>query len=231
MPFPPTWPTYIPKDMLANWFVAYVKNMELNYWPGTSLARQLRRRQAAMADHARAQRRTTRVMRPGHLILATGVSSIPFMSDLPGLDSSGTVMHSGSYTDGKPWQGKRALVLGSGNSGHDVAHDLCSSGADVIMIQRSPTYIVSLKESVYAIYSEGIPFENCDLLATSFPFPVLRSAYQLSALKSWRVDRKLLSALERRGFRLHFGADETGFQMMYLRQTAAIISISATATW
>ncbi len=35
MPFPPTWPVYIPKDKLAGWFEAYVESMELNYWTGT----------------------------------------------------------------------------------------------------------------------------------------------------------------------------------------------------
>ena len=35
MPFPPSWPTYIPKDKLAGWFEAYVEGMELNYWPAT----------------------------------------------------------------------------------------------------------------------------------------------------------------------------------------------------
>lgn len=34
MPFPPSWPTYIPKDKLANWFEAYVDAMELNFWTG-----------------------------------------------------------------------------------------------------------------------------------------------------------------------------------------------------
>src|SRR5262249_60885783 len=37
MPFPPSWPTYIPKDKLAGWFEAYVEGMELNYWTGTEL--------------------------------------------------------------------------------------------------------------------------------------------------------------------------------------------------
>jgi hypothetical protein len=88
------------------------------------------------------------------------------------------------------------------------------------MIQRSRTYVVSLKEaqSVYAIYSEGIPFDDCDLLATSFPYPVLQRSYQLSTAKSREIDKPLLDALERRGFRLHFGEDDTGFQMMYLRR-------------
>ena len=37
MPFPPNWPTYIPKDKVANWFESYVESMELNYWTGTEL--------------------------------------------------------------------------------------------------------------------------------------------------------------------------------------------------
>jgi len=35
MPFPPNWPTYIPKDKVAGWFEAYVEGMELNYWTAT----------------------------------------------------------------------------------------------------------------------------------------------------------------------------------------------------
>ena len=71
---------------------------------------------------------------------------------------------------------------------------------------------------MYAIYSEGIPFDDCDLLATSFPYPVLQRSYQLSTAKSREIDKPLLDALEKAGFRLHYGEDETGFQMMYLRR-------------
>src|SRR3981081_1411092 len=38
MHFPPNWPTYIPKDKLANWFEAYVESMGLNFWTGTGFA-------------------------------------------------------------------------------------------------------------------------------------------------------------------------------------------------
>jgi hypothetical protein len=149
------------------------------------------------------------------------VSSIPSTPDVPGLDAfGGAIMHSGARTDGAHWKGKKALVLGSGTSGHDAAQELYSNGADVTLIQRSPTYVVSLKEaqSVYAIYSEGIPFEDCDLLATSFPYPVLQRSYQISTAQGRGVDKALLDGLAARGFRLHFGEDETGFQMMYLRR-------------
>src|SRR5690348_10177133 len=38
LPFPPTFPVYIPKDRLANWFEHYVEVLELNFWTGTELA-------------------------------------------------------------------------------------------------------------------------------------------------------------------------------------------------
>jgi putative flavoprotein involved in K+ transport len=161
-------------------------------------------------------------MRPRHLIFATGVSSIPYTpSDIPGLtEFAGTKVHSGDFKNAEQWKGRNVVVLGSGTSGHDVAQELHSHGAHVTMIQRSKTYVVSLKEaqSVYAIYSEGIPFDDCDLLATSFPYPVLQRSYQISTAKGREVDKTLLEGLEKRGFRLHFGEDDTGFQMMYLRR-------------
>lgn len=222
MPFPPTWPVYIPKDKLANWFEAYAEGMELNVWTGTELA-------GGDYDEAagqwqvtlRHQDGTERVMRPRHLVFATGVSSIPYRPKLPGLDAfNGTVMHSGAFLSGVAWRGKRALVLGTGTSGHDVAQDLQANGAEVSIIQRSPTYIVSLKEAqaVYALYSEGIAFEDCDLIATASPYPVLKRAYQLSTARSAEADAPLLEDLTTRGFQLTLGEDDTGFQMMYLRR-------------
>ena len=220
MPFPPTWPAFIPKDKLANWFEAYAESMELNVWTGTELVGGF----YGDAGWHLALRRaggSERVIRLQHLVFATGVSSIPVIPDLPGIGSfAGTVMHSGAYTNGAAWRGRRALVLGTGNSGHDVAQDLYASGAHVTLIQRSPTYIVSLKQaqSVYAIYGEGIPTADCDLLATATPYPVLVRAYQLSTAASREADRPLLEGLAERGFRLDFGEDDTGFQMKYLRR-------------
>ena len=81
-----------------------------------------------------------RRMHPRHVVMATGVSGIPNLPDIPSLKSfSGTIVHSSRYDDGENWHGKRALVIGTGNSGHDIAQDLHSSGADVTLVQRSPT--------------------------------------------------------------------------------------------
>lgn len=220
MSFPRSWPVFIPKDMLANWFELYAEAMELNVWTGTELVG------GSWDEAARCWevtlRRTDgseRRMRPRHLVFANGVSTIPKLPDLPGLkEFGGVIRHSGSYGSGLDWKGKRALVLGTGTSGHDVAQDLCVSGAaEVTLIQNRPTMVVSLKEaqSPYALYDEDIPFEDRDLLAISFPFPVYRRSHQHMVKMNREADRPILEGLEKRGFRLSFGEDDTGWQIMY----------------
>ena len=220
MPFPPTWPVFIPKDKLANWFAAYADSLDLAVWTSTALTTGSYDPEKQCWTVTLDQDGTPRTLHPRHLIFATGVSAMKIMPDLPGLaDFQGTVMHSGDYTEGHAWKGRPAVVLGTGNSGHDVAQDLNGAGAHVTMIQRSPTYVVSLREAqnVYAIYTEGLPLEDCDLLATALPYPALVQAYQRATAASEAADQPLLDGLDQAGFRLE-KSDGTGFQMMYLRR-------------
>ena len=114
-------------------------------------------------------------------MLATGVSGIPNWPDIPGLKNfRGTVLHSSQYDDGENWKGKRAIVIGTGNSGHDIAQDLYSSGAEVTLVQRSPTLITNIEPSAqlaYEAYNEGT-LEDNDLIATSMPLPLARKSHQ-----------------------------------------------------
>jgi putative flavoprotein involved in K+ transport len=220
MPFPRSWPVFIPKDMLANWFEIYAEAMELNVWTGTELVGGAWDSAAGCWDvQLKRGDGTERRMRPRHIVFANGVSTTPIIPELPGLSTfRGTVRHSSAYGSGLDWQGKRALVLGTGTSGHDVAQDLCVSGAaEVTLIQRSPTLVVSLKEAQapYALYDEDVPFEDLDLLAIASPFPAYRRSHQRITAMNREADSALLEGLERRGFRLSFGPDNTGWQIMY----------------
>jgi cation diffusion facilitator CzcD-associated flavoprotein CzcO len=223
MKFPENYPVFIPKDKIANWFEFYAETMELNIWTGTEITHGTRDETTGTWEISlRRQDGTTRTMRPRHVIFATGVSAIPIRPDLPGLDDfKGTVMHSSQYANGHAWKGKKALVMGTGNSGHDVAQDMHASGAKVSMIQRSSTLIVSLEQAqtVYGMYTEGPPLEDCDLLATASPYPVLVKGYQIAAAAMKKADKKLLDGLAERGFVLDNGTpDDTGYQMKYLRR-------------
>jgi putative flavoprotein involved in K+ transport len=220
MPFPKSFPVFIPKDMLANWFELYAEAMELNVWTSTTLTGG-RWDEAARCWEVTLTRADglTRIMRPRHIVMANGVSTTPVMPDLPGLrDFAGAVRHSSALGSGRDWAGKRALVLGTGTSGHDTAQDLAVSGAaSVTIIQNRPSLVVSLKEAQtpYALYDEEIAFEDKDLLATSFPSPVTRRVAQRMVAMNRQADAELLAGLEARGFKLNFGRDGTGWQLMY----------------
>ena len=221
MPFPPNWPTYIPKDKLAGWFEAYVESMELNYWTATEFeGGAYDEREGRWSVVLRRADGTKREMRPRHVVMATGVSGIPNLPDIPTLRNfGGKVLHSSQYDDGEAWKGKNVLVIGTGNSGHDIAQDLYSSGAKVTLVQRSSTLIVNIEPSAqlaYALYDEGPPLEDCDLITTSIPLPLARKSHILLTEQAKNLDRELLDGLERVGFKLDFGEDGTGWQFKYL---------------
>jgi putative flavoprotein involved in K+ transport len=159
-------------------------------------------------------------MHPRHVVMATGVSGIPNVPDIAGLRNfAGKVLHSSQYDDGEVWKGKKALVIGTGNSGHDIAQDLQSSGAEVTLVQRSPTLIVNVEPSAqlpYALYDEGPSLEDCDLITAATPLALARKSHVRFTEQARKMDKALLDGLVRRGFRLDFGEDGTGWQFKYL---------------
>jgi putative flavoprotein involved in K+ transport len=219
MPFPPNWPVYIPKDKLANWFEAYVDAMELNFWTGTEFVSGAYDETQGHWNVELSRDGAIREMQPRHIVMATGVSGIPNMPDIPSLKNfGGQLMHSSRYEDGEDFSGKPALVIGTGNSGHDIAQDLYSSGTAVTLVQRSPTLITNIEPSAqlaYAAYNEGT-LEDNDLIATSMPLKLARRSHQMITEESRKLDGKLLDALTKIGFKLDYGEDNTGWQFKYL---------------
>ena len=223
MPFPPTWPKYIPKDMLANWFEAYSEALQINYWTSSEfVAGKYDDEKNRWEAVIRQKDGTKRALYPSHVIFANGVSGIPYIPELPGLENfKGSVVHSHSFTHGADWTGKRVLVLGTGNSGHDVAQDLHSHGVETTIMQRGSTTVVSIDPSAklnYALYDEGPPIEDCDLIASVATYPLVVKGYQMAVKKMTELDKELITALIQRGFKYDLGEDQTGHQMKYRRR-------------
>ncbi len=223
LPFPPSWPTYIPKDMLANWFEFYADAMEINCWTNTEFAHAdwdagancwtvlLKRGDG-----------TERVMRPRHIVCANGVSSYPLVPDVPGLDAfKGTVLHSEGFDSGAGWTGKRALILGTGSSANDMAQDLHSHGVHTTLVQRGSTTVVSINPSARlneAVWNEPGSLEDADLVVSSAPPPLTLRNYRAVAQRMLVLDRDMIEGLKRIGFKHDMGEDETGHQMKYYRR-------------
>lgn len=223
MEFPPTWPKYIPKDMLGNWFEFYADAMEINCWTDTEFASGSWD-EAAECWTAVLKRGdgTERVVRPRHLVFANGVSSYPMIPDVPGLDDfKGTVLHSEGFDSGAGWEGKNAFILGTGSSANDIALDLYSHGVNTTLIQRGSTTVVSIDPSARlneAIWDEGGLLEDCDLIVSSATPPLVLKAYKSVVKRMVELDKELIAGLKSIGFKHDIGKDETGHQMKYFRR-------------
>ncbi|MDC1260144.1 NAD(P)/FAD-dependent oxidoreductase [Pseudomonadota bacterium] len=221
MPFPPTWPTYLPKDKLAGWFEYYAESMELNVWTSTTfLDAQYDENEKKWNAKIKLSDGSIKLMRPKHIVMAIGVSSIPNRVKIPGIDNfQGELMHSSDYINGKDYKGKNVVVFGTGTSAHDVAQDLYVHGANVKIIQRSPSMVVNVEPSAqlpYQLYSEGLSTDDCDLITTASPLAVLKKTHQMLTEKTLKIDKPLLDKLKNVGFKLDYGQDNTGWQFKYL---------------
>lgn len=223
MPFPPTWPNYIPKDMLGLWFESYAQIMEINHWTSTEFTK------GEWDDAAKHWNATLkladgseRLLKPRHIVFANGVSSYPLKPEIPGLEEfEGDVIHSEGFDSGAPYAGKKAIVIGTGSSGNDIALDLHSFGVDTTIVQRGSTTVVSIEPSAklnYALYDEGLSVEECDLIGLAATPPLVIKAYQLAVKRMMDLDKEMIEGLEKIGFKYDIGEDGTGHQMKYRRR-------------
>ncbi|MGE5193513.1 MAG: NAD(P)-binding domain-containing protein [Deltaproteobacteria bacterium] len=228
MPFPEHWPVFSPKDKIGDWLEMYVKVMELNYWQSTECRGAQYHEETQDWSVTVDRGGKTAVLRPRHLVLATGMSGVPNVPQIPGAGTfRGTLQHSSQFRGDGDYRDKRCVVLGSNNSAHDICAALWEQDADVTMIQRSSTHVArsdSLMElGLGRLYSEaavkaGITTEIADLLFASIPYRVMPAVdipvYQEIA----RRDADLYESLAKVGFLLDFGDDGSGLFMKYLRR-------------
>ncbi|KAJ5291613.1 hypothetical protein N7478_000864 [Penicillium angulare] len=224
LPFPQNWPQFTPKDKLGDWFEAYASIMELNVWVQTFVV-------SAEYDDASAEWNVTlsrgdgsqRTLRPRHVVWCTGHSGEARIPSFPGQESfQGILYHGSQHTDASDSdvRGKKVVVVGTGNSGHDIAQNYYENGADVTMLQRSGTYVITADKGVFMMHEGlhedgGPPTEECDIVSESLPFPV-QFALSVHGTKRFAdAEKEILDGLRRAGFQLDFGPDGAGISRAY----------------
>jgi putative flavoprotein involved in K+ transport len=232
LPFPDHWPVFSPKDKIADWLEMYTKVMELNYWGSTECKRA--RYDDAMQEWTVEVVRNGQPMtlRPQQLVLATGSLGVPNMPLVPGMERfQGDLHHSSKHPGPDGYRGKKAVVIGSNNSAHDICAALWEEGADVTMVQRSSTLVARsdtlMELSFGGLYSEaavkaGITTARADLTLASLPYRTLPALQTPLTAELKRRDAAFYARLEQAGFQLDFGEDGSGLWLKGLRRGGGI---------
>ncbi|OBZ71748.1 putative indole-3-pyruvate monooxygenase YUCCA9 [Grifola frondosa] len=166
--YPSTWPVYTPSSKLGDWLEAYAQSLELNIWTSSNITQA---RWNKVDEHWQVsvtrEDGSQRSLRVKHIVFANGLGGgVPNMPNIPGRDHVG----------------KKVLIVGAGNSAHDIAQDLALHGVDVTMYQRSSTCVVSAKvvaAMAGSLYFEGgPPVDVADRVNAAFPITVVKMVHQ-----------------------------------------------------
>jgi putative flavoprotein involved in K+ transport len=226
LPFPDHWPFYTSKDKMADWLEAYARVMEIDFWGSTRCTAARYDAKAGEWVVTATRGGETLTLRPKQLVLATGLSGAKHIPAIPGAERfRGQQYHSGDHRSGAGLAGKHCIVIGANNSAHDIGVDLWEHDAHVTMIQRSPTIVVraeTMREVGKNIYyaQPGANIEVADLMFAANPFRPRTAAEKGFTDYLRKTDAGFYERLEKSGFHLWHGEDETGFFMAYYRRAA-----------
>ncbi|KAL0419972.1 UNVERIFIED_CONTAM: putative indole-3-pyruvate monooxygenase YUCCA10 [Sesamum radiatum] len=146
MPIPPSYSKYLSRNEFVQYLNDYVSRFRI---------RPRYRRLVETASYDEVAGKWTITARnlgsgeeeeytPRFLVVATGETCDPKIPEVEGLHSfTGETLHSTEYRNGEKFAGERVLVVGSGNSGMEIALDLANSGAKTSIVVRSPMHITS----------------------------------------------------------------------------------------
>jgi putative flavoprotein involved in K+ transport len=129
---------WVARDDLIEYFHAYAAHHGLTVRTNTRVDRIVRDGDAWRLDtpdgpiHARS------------VVVATGYNGVPFIPDWPGREGfTGELIHSAEYANPAAFRGRDVLVVGAGNSGAEIAHDVIDGGAARSRLSvRTPPQII-----------------------------------------------------------------------------------------
>lgn len=112
-----------------------------------------------------------------NVVIALGLDHDPDVPDWPGREGfAGELIHASEYRNPKPFEGREVLIVGPGNTGSEIAHDLVQGGAKLPLraSMRTPPNIVNREQlglpimHVLALTSEWMPNRIFDSNVRSF---------------------------------------------------------------
>jgi cation diffusion facilitator CzcD-associated flavoprotein CzcO len=157
LPMPDDYPTYPSRTQVIAYLDNYAKHFQLDI--------RFRQRVTAVDFDGKIWTVTTpdSSYSAPNLVIATGLNEQPIMPIWPGQHTfAGRIIHSSDYKSGEAFRGQDVLVIGFGNSGGEIAIDLCEHGARPGLSVRGPVNVVF--RDLF-----GIPTQRIAMFLRRFP--------------------------------------------------------------
>ncbi len=144
LPMPRDYPRFPSAEQVQHYLQRYAAHFALNVQPHTEV----------LATHREADgwRVTTSAGEyfATALVLATGIWSTPYCPPFEGESTfGGAILHASQYQNAAPFRGQRVLVVGTGNSGSEMAVELSEGGAKVGLSVRGGSVFVPYPRSAW----------------------------------------------------------------------------------
>lgn len=152
---------WVHRDGVVRYLESYASHHDLDVRPGVRVERLDREDGEWVLQTDQGE------LRSRYVVVATGYNHTPFMPDWAGRDSfEGDLVHASEYRNPEPYRGRDVLIVGTGNTGAEIAVDLIEGGASRVRIAvRTPPNIV-LREA------GGIPTQVTGVLMRHVPPPI-----------------------------------------------------------
>lgn len=169
---PQNYPAYPSRAQMVDYLESYAARFGIRPTFNATVSRISRHGAQWRAETTREQRSAPVI------VIATGMADTPYRPAWPGSDSyRGLLIHSSDYRNPQPFAGKRALVVGFGNSGGEIALDLAEADIDTALAVRGPVQILprdllGFPILSWAILQQSLPARFVDTINA----PILRLA-------------------------------------------------------
>ncbi|MFI0261208.1 flavin-containing monooxygenase [Streptomyces sp. NPDC017056] len=145
---------WVARDDVVRYLEEYAEHHRLEVATGVEVRRIDRTADGGWVLHANGGRE----LAARTVVIATGYNHTPHLPAWPGRDSyPGQLLHAGDYRNPGPYAGKDVLVVGTGNTGAEIAVDLAEGGAARVRLAvRTAPHIVRRSTAGWPSQATGI---------------------------------------------------------------------------
>ena len=135
--FDRNYPRYVPRALVVRYLEEYAASFDLKPHFGENVHAVRKQGNEWLIES------TSKAFSAPNLVVASGLNAEPVTPHYPGAEKfRGHILLGGAYVNATPFKGQRVLVVGMGNTGAEIALDLCEHGAETTISIRGGVHIV-----------------------------------------------------------------------------------------